>query len=139
MSDRASAQADNVTPPRNTKIIALTVDSTARSYDLTAISLPDAYKLGQRNDVYLTLQADGAKIYLAFHSATASTLSDTAAVAAGAALAYSATYAGYIPDGAAVEVRISRDVDKFLQVKCASGSSAILRFWASSPPSARQP
>jgi hypothetical protein len=131
MTDRATSQADNVVPARRGKIIALTVDTTARSYDLTALALSKPFVSTQDDTVYITMVCDSADVYYAFHSATASDLSDTSAVAAGAALAYNNAYAARLVKDTTLDTRINRRVDKFLQVKTASGT-AILRFWASS-------
>lgn len=130
MTDRATSQADNVLPPRRGKVIAISVDSTARSYDLTAIALPDTYQ--STNDwVYLTI-ATSVECWVIFHSATAATLDDTAAISAGSALALATTHGFPLREDSEHHFRINRAVDKFLQIKSASGTSGVLTLYASS-------
>src|SRR6516162_2435691 len=115
MSDNAVRQANNVVPPRHGSVAALSVDATARSYDLTALTLGgNAFGQQWPEEVYLTLQADGSDVYLLFHSASASDLDNTQSVSAGGTLAFANTYAAKLPAGGAVDFRIRRNVDKFI-------------------------
>lgn len=136
MTIEATRQADNILPPRRSGIIALAIDSTARAYDLSVITMGgstfSSTQKGQR--VYLTLQADGGAVYFHLSSASATTLSDTATIAAGGTIAYANTYGAKIESGGSMDIRIDRLDDRYLVVKTASGT-ATLRFWASSQPS----
>lgn len=129
-------------PPRRGAVIALTVDSTARAYDLQDLTLanvkPEA-QLKRRHELVLWLQAETADVYFYFASGSVDTVvttdvddvSDTAAVSAGSALAFANTYCGVIPKGAPIPFAIDRSIDRFIVVKAAS-SSGILRIWAGS-------
>jgi hypothetical protein len=129
----AQEQAADTSPPRKGAVLALTIDSTARAYDLTALDLGGfAFSVGRRNEVFLTLFADGGDVYYYFASDNTATVDDTAVVAAGGTLAYANGYAMKLPSGAAHSVRINRATDKYLQVKTSAGS-ATLRLFASSP------
>lgn len=136
----AEKQAVEVHPPRKGLIKALTVDSTARSYDITALPLagvtPDNAATA-RNEVWLTLQAETADVFFSLSSASYTSLDDTAAAAAdGAAMSgYTDTHAARLVADDTISFRIDRSRDKFLNVKAAS-TSGILRFWASSGPGA---
>jgi len=130
MSD-ANRQYFDRCPPRRGNILALTVDSTARAYDLTAVSLPDKYVSNECDYVWLALAADSVNVFFYFDSATGSSLSDTSAISAGSALAFNDAYAAILPAGQTYLFRIKRTTDKFLQVKAAS-TSGILRVWVSS-------
>lgn len=128
-------QAMNVVPPRLDKVAAQAVDSTSRAYDITALALGGAtWKPGVKDFLYLTIQADGADVYYALDSVNTGTISDTASTAAGSTMAFGATAPALIKNGAAAEVRVARDVDRFLLLKCAGGSTAIARIYASSQP-----
>ncbi|HEY6921282.1 MAG TPA: hypothetical protein VI390_06740 [Methyloceanibacter sp.] len=130
----ATQQVDNVTPPRRGSIVALTVDSTARPYDITALAFGSTYRPGIKGDyVYLTLTAETNAVYYQFNSATANDLDDTAKVSAGGTLAFATTHAALLPAGQTIRLRIQRDVDKWIIVKAAS-TSGVLRMHASSPP-----
>lgn len=130
----ALAQFANIVPPRRGAVWAVTVDSTARAYDISKADLggytPDAKR---PNSVFLYLQAETNDVYFYFSSATASDLSDTAAQAASSAdLAFANTYGALLEAGGPpLAVRIDRMTDKFLILKAAS-SSGILRMWAAS-------
>lgn len=129
----AQEQAADTAPPRKGAVLALTVDSTARAYDLTALDFGGFTATGgRRNEVFLTLFADGGDVYYYFSSDSSATVDDTAVVAAAGTLAYANGYAMKLPSGAAHSVRIIRSLDKYLQVKTSAGS-ATLRFFASSP------
>lgn len=128
------ALAARVLPPRRGAVVALTVDTTVRPYALGSLALagytPEA-AAHQREEVYLTLQADGAKVYYYFASATASDLANGTTIAAGGTLAYGNAYCAVIPDGTSAQVCIDRSQDKFLIIQTASGT-ATLRIYASS-------
>lgn len=136
MSYFAEEQAANFTPPRKSNIYAITLDTTARAYNIASLAangiVPDE---DRRFEVYVTIQAETADLFLYFHTATDSALDRTAAVAAGSATAaYVATHAAMIPAGQERSYRIDRSIDKFLIVQ---GSAAgICRLFFSSHPGA---
>jgi hypothetical protein len=128
-------QAMNVVPARLGFVAAQAVDATSRRYDLTGLALGGAtWKPGVKDFLYLTIQADGGDVYYATNSTNAGTIDDTASTAAGSTMAFGATAPVLIKNGAAAEVRVARDVDRFLLLKCPSGSTAIARIYASSEP-----
>lgn len=137
MTIEATRQADNILPPRRSAIIALAIDSTARAYDMSVLTLAgNTFSSTQKGvRLYLTMQADGGAVYFQLSSSNSATLSDTASITAGSALAFANTYGAKIESGGSVDVRIDRLDDRYLVVKTASGT-ATLRFWASSQPSA---
>lgn len=137
MASTAEQQAAAVLPPRRGAVWAVTVDSTARAYDLSALALggaaaPEA--AGTRpTHVFLCLQAETNDVYYYFDSATGTALSDTAVqAAASAAVTFANTYGAILEAGGAPTwVRIDRSLDKFLILKAAS-TSGVLRMWACS-------
>lgn len=134
MPPEADQQAMNVVPPRRGAILAITLDATARPYNLTLLTMGGvAYNAALAQHIYLTLQAETANCWYFFHSATDSALDKTAAIAAGATAGYANTHAAYLPAGQSVSHRIKLNVDKWIEVQ---GSGAgILRIFASSQPS----
>jgi len=135
MVDKATSQSDNIVPAKHGKIWAVTVDTTARSYDLRLIDLGQKFKGESVNDdLYICLAADGANIYYSFDSATQSDLVTTAADAVGASPpTFGATYGDVVFASTKEHVRIRRNVDHFIQLRVASGT-AVLRVRASSQP-----
>lgn len=138
-SSLAEQQAANVVPPRRGSIVALGIDATARPYDLTALAFGgDSYNEKTQTHVFLTLQNEGTDpVYYALLSATANDLDDTAKIAAGGTLAFANPHAAVIQGGQMHRVRIQKDVDKFLEVKCAATKTSTLRIYASSSPTPR--
>ncbi len=130
----APDQAAKFHAPRRGAIIALEVDSTARSYNIQSLALggklPDAAG-SVPLEVDLFMQAETNDVFFHFRSdAGAADLSDTAKVAAGATLAFDNTYAALLEAGERpTRVRINRALDKYLVVKAAT-TSGVLRFWA---------
>lgn len=138
-----AAQVDECRPPRRGEVIALTVDSTCRAYDLLSVALAGfAPQNAQReqSSVVLWMQAETANVYFYFASGEAGSvvttdvddIDDTAKVAAGGSIAFANTYGAVIVAGnGPIPVRIDRGQDRFLVVKAAS-TSGVLRFWATS-------
>jgi hypothetical protein len=130
-------------PPRRGGVIALTVDSTCRAYDMLTLAIAGHTPANaQREQVKVTLwlQAETNDVYFYFASGEAGAvvttdvddIDNTAAVAAGGSLAYANTYAGVIKAGnGPLPITIDRSIDRFLVVKAAS-ASGVLRFWAAS-------
>jgi hypothetical protein len=139
MASVAEEQIASLTPPRRGAVWAVSVDSTARAYDLSTSILgagatvaPEA--AGKRRQyVVLYLQADTNDVYFYFDTATGTSLSDTAKQAASAAsLAFSDTYCAVLKAGSPpIQIRIDRSIDKFIQVKAVS-TAGVLRMWACS-------
>lgn len=136
MASVAEEQIASLTPPRRGAVWAVTVDSTARAYDLSKIALggytPEASQK-KRSNVVLYLQATTNDVFFYFDSATGNSLSDTAKQAAGAAdVAFADTYCAVLKAGnPPMQVRIDRSIDRFIQVK-ATSTSGELRMWACS-------
>ena len=133
MTDVTQRQAMNVVPPRRGSVLVLTLDTTDRPYDISGLAFGKAQDAADADGgLYLTLFAETANCYYYFHSATASDLDETSAVSAGGTAAFADAACAMIMAGTSVDVRIVREVDKFLVVK---GSAAgKLRIWASSHP-----
>jgi len=139
----AIQQIQECRPPRRGEVIALTVDSTARAYDLLQVALAGFTPQNaqrEQSSVVLWMQAETNNVYFYFASGEAgavattdvNNIDNTATVAAGGSLAFANTYAGVIVAGALpLQIRIDRSVDRFLVVKAAS-TSGVLRFWAAS-------
>ena len=131
----ATGQSDNIVPPRLGKIVAQAVDATARPYDLTALALGAAFHNdGTDEYIYVDLHAEGNDIYFQFNSATSAVLDDTIAVAAGGTMAFANTSPMRLVAGTTFPMRIQRNVDKFLILKCKAAQTATLRMYASSQP-----
>jgi hypothetical protein len=129
MSFLSTEQADNVTPP--VSVWAQTVDATSRAYDLTGLALGgDTYSSVRADYIYLTIQADGADLYVAFGVDNSKTIAQATAVAAGGTPAFATTSCMKIPDSQERCYRINRAVDKFLYLKGSGAGTA--RIYASS-------
>lgn len=126
------------TPPRNGGTIAITLDSTSRSYDTIALAMggPDAPQAtGRRKEVFVTVSAEGTDAFISF-SQTGQTIDDTAKVAAGGTLAYATTYcAKIVKDGTPRRFRLDRVLDRFMNLKAVSAGSGVVRIYVSSPES----
>ncbi len=136
MGSTAEQQVANTLPPRRGAVWAVTVDSTARSYDLRALALAGVTpeNAGTRpQHVCLYLQADTNDVFFYFDSASGNSLSDTTAQAAtAAAVTMADAHAAVLKAGnPPMRVRIDRSLDKYIQVKAAS-TSGVLRMWACS-------
>lgn len=124
------------------QVICLAVDSTSRAYDISKLAWNgvSVVKTSNRNEHFISLQCESNDVYFAFSSTaqgSAETIDDTASVTAGSvtALALPSTpfppahlVAGLPP----IDVRLDRQVDVTLIVKCVSGKTATLRIWPSS-------
>lgn len=135
MYSAASDQIAQHAPPRRGAVLALAVDSNARPYDLTGLTLGDgntdaAGKIQQY--VVLAMQAETNDVYFQFSNATYNDLDDTAKVTAGNALTFDNKYGALLKAGnSPMLLRIDRALDKFLIVKAAS-TAGVLRIWATS-------
>jgi hypothetical protein len=131
-------QSAELRPPRRGTVWAVSVDSTARVYDLSALDLGndgDAPNgAGDRpRTVDICLQCETADVYFYFSSASATNLDNTAAQAATSAAAAAQTTHGAVLKSGNMQAgyRINRTTDRYLVVKTASGT-ATLRLWAAS-------
>lgn len=132
MGNMAIEQYSDVSPPRAGQTLALTLDATARSYDISTLAMggftPDA-DVKRKSEVYLYMQTESAGAYFTF-SIVAKTIDNSVAVAAGSALAYADTHCALIASGGIIRLRINRSLDKFLNVK--GTGAGTLRLWISS-------
>lgn len=118
--------------------MAITVDSTARSYDMSALDIgndgaPPDGPSDRSRFVNLWLQADTNDVFIHFRpDAGAADLDNTQAIAAGAALVYVNSHGAVIKAGnPPIYLRIQRNVDRFMVLKAAS-TGGFLRIWAAS-------
>jgi hypothetical protein len=145
MASNAQDQDAYVIPPRLGYVVAQSVDSTSRGYSMKSLVLQDenpSVALGQMsNFVWLDFEAIGNDIYFLFDSAIVGSqvIDDTALNAAGVAwTGFTATNSGAncppgrIAAGTIRPVRVERQVDISLFLKCASGNTATLRITPSS-------
>jgi hypothetical protein len=136
MGTIAEELASGNVPPRRGAVWAVTVDSTARCYNISKANLgggtPEASG-GRRMEVTLYLQAQTADVFFYFDSVTGTALNDaTTQAATSADLAFATAYGVYLPYGwPPMKFRIDRNIDKFITVKTAT-NPGILRIWACS-------
>lgn len=135
MSSQEECQLAQAMPPRRGSVMAITVDSTARPYDLSALAFGDAApeaSLKGRKQVVLWMQAETNDVYFYFHTATANDLADTSKVSAASPAVFDNAYGAVLKAGnAPVKIRIDRYKDRWLVLKAAS-TAGVLRFWAGS-------
>lgn len=139
----AEKQIYECMPPRRGAVLALTVDSTARAYDMLTLDLAGYTPRNaqrEQSHVVLFMQAETNDVYFYFASGEAGVVAttdvnnvdNTAAIAAGGSLAYANGYAAVLKAGnMPIQIRIDRGLDRFLVVKAAS-TSGTLRMWAAS-------
>lgn len=129
-------QSANVQPPRRGECIALTVDVTARPYDLGALALsgftPEADSK-RRHELFVTLRAVTSDVWFHLSDGTSSALDPTAAIAVGGTLASAAAHGWVIPAGTEQRFRIDRSKDTFLVCRTASGAAVLLIRASSNP------
>jgi hypothetical protein len=136
MSSTAGEQiAARVLPPRRGACIALAVDATARVYALGSLALggftPDAAG-SKRAEVYVTLQAVTADVWLYFAPATHTPDLDPAdVIAAGGTLAFDNAQGFRIPVDGAIQVVLDRTLDKFMVCRTSSGTATLLAYASS--------
>lgn len=118
-------QVWNVVPPRVSQGFALSVDSTARAYDMTVLSWGGSpYKQGHVGQcAFLRLHNDtgsASTLWFCMQPNSTVTLNQTTTIAAAGTLSLQTTFCEELPPGAYAEVRIDREVDKYLCVKATS-------------------
>lgn len=123
-----SDMADDMRPPY--RVWAQTLDTTSRSYDLTGLTAQGrAYDASQANEhVFLTVEADGAKCYIAFNDVAGRTINELTAVAAGGTPAYADAHCFVIPDGQERSYVINRGFHKFIVLKGSAAGTARISF-----------
>lgn len=120
----------NLLPPRRGNGAALTVDTTARVYDLRALAFNgQAYKANVDEALFLDLQNDGTNpIYYYFSSSNTVDLNEATVTAAGGTLALANAVPKVLRAAQDAPVEIERDIDQFLIVKSTGGTSTLRIF-----------
>lgn len=122
-------QQNNIQAPRRGECIALSVDVTARPYDLGAIDLggfiPEADSK-RRHEVFVTLRAVTADVWFHFSDGTSAALDPAAAIAVGGTIASAAAHGWTITAGTEQRFRIDRSRDTFLVCRTAAGTATLL-------------
>ena len=118
----------NHAPAEQGKIVAITLDTTSRIYDLGAVNLGGlSWEKGGK--MYVTLISTVA-FYYKFNSANSGTADEAAADAAGAGPTFQANAVALAPANLPIRVFISRKEHRYLILK---GSGAgVFRMWVSS-------
>jgi hypothetical protein len=150
MTSNIQDQDGYIIPPRVGFVVCQAVDSTSRGYDMTALNFQDEDPLilsknsSKQNYIWVDMEAITADIYFAFDSAAVgtNTILDTTTNTAGTAWtapgwtppasANTSYPCGHIAAGTIRPVRVDRQTDRTLILKCASGSTATLRMTPSS-------
>jgi hypothetical protein len=131
MTSNIQDQEGNILPPRIGFVMAVTVDSTSRGYDLTLLKFQDEGLAPNgnslKNELWLRLTAVTNDVFFAFDSAAAgtNTINDATLNAAGSAAAFTSGGCDKVVAGTTVQVRIDRLVDKTLILKAASASGSL--------------
>lgn len=135
--ENTQLQFQNPRPPRISQGFQLTVDGTARIYDLTGLNWgEEAMRLGEiGQSLFLTLHAETNGVYFRFRdTASGSTMVPSTYIVAGGTLSLQAEFAQHLPTGAFLDCRIERTVDRYLEVMREGSSDATLRVNLSSNP-----
>jgi hypothetical protein len=137
MNTEAQHQDANIQPARRGQGVAVLVDATARSYDLTRLAWnANPWNRGSQEFVYLDLQNNGAAdiYYYVTNDSGLPDLNEATIQNAGDALALVNAVPKVLRAGQDAPVRLQRDLDKFLVLKSAGST---LRIFPSSNSSAR--
>lgn len=131
MSGYAADLADYVIPARKSEVLVITLDATARAYDLRSLKLgailtPDTAAVNPQK-VYLRLLSLSVNCHYHFDSTSSVTLDRTAAISAGGAIANAATYGDVLVASAPEHVIIDRSVDKYIHVQGTGAGTLIIR------------
>lgn len=128
-------QSAELRPPRRGEVIALTVDTTARAYDLGSLNLGGdsvVVNTDRPRSVVIWMQCETADVYLHFSDGSNTDLNPATVIAAGGAIAFANAYGSVLKSGTqSVGYRINRTQDRYLVVRTSAGT-ATLRFWAAS-------
>lgn len=143
MQEEAARQFYNLRPPRRGQCLAVTVDVTARPYDLGAILLaacplrPGAD--GANDTIDLTIQNDGANtLYFVTSPATANDLALTADAVGTAPLTLAVAHGAVLPAGQSTRLRFNRQADRWIQL-LAGAATTVCRIYPSSQHTAQPP
>lgn len=130
----ATRQANDRVPPTSSTTPGEGVTAIAATSTTKNIDLYDSNGISRAgfDDCYITLCADGAKVYINFSAANSVTLDDTVASTSTAAVGTTAAVPMLCPDGVDKEYRINVTDHRYLNIKTASGQTATLRFCRSS-------
>lgn len=123
--------ANIITPPRRGAIIRITLDTTARAYDLRSMvfgrsAAPDP-TVPNGDKVMLRIRAITADVHYYLASDDTVTLDSAAVIAAGGAMTLLGTFCDTIPAGQFEDVTISRDTDKYLHIKGSAAGTVVIR------------
>lgn len=133
MSVVAQFQAAAVAPPREGAVLAVTLDTTVRAYQISGLNIGGFTPLAANQDqkqVFLRVLADGADIFMHFNSDGTTSGAVASAIAAGNPLVYSDAYLFKIPNGSYCDFYIDRSVDKYIVLVGSAAGTA--RIYASS-------
>ncbi len=127
----ASQQGDNIVPPRKSATFAIAVTDVSAATDLRTLlaNADTAFSQAKTGacigNVFLTITAETAAIYLLFGSAT---------LTASATATSGVTQSALIPLGSTANFRVVKGVDNFVAMVCAAGLTATARIFVSSNP-----
>ena len=134
----AEHQYCELRPPRRGLILAVTVDSTARAYDLSALDLgndgqPPVTPGDRPRFVDLFMSADTNDVYFQFAPDTSVVSLDNAGTVAAGGSPVVTNAMGALLKAASLPIyfRINRQTDRYIIVKAAS-TAGTLRIWAAS-------
>lgn len=132
MGEVVLAQFHNLVPARKGFVVNQAVDATARSYNLQALLLPKACNPAAPEYVFLTLQASGANdVFWYCDALVTATMDNTTVNAAGTAWTVTSqdpTVPAILRTGQDVRIRIQKNVDIYLHLKCAAAGTANVRI-----------
>lgn len=123
--------ANIITPPRRGLIIRITLDTTARAYDLRSMlfgrSVAPDPAVPNGDKVMIRIRAITADVHYYFAEDNTVTLDSSAVIAAGGAMTLLGTFCDTIPAGAFEDVTINRDIDKYLHIKGSAAGTVVIR------------
>lgn len=137
MSYDLQNQAFNVTPPRRSDGFALSVDSTARVYDVGSLAWGGRTfdEAAADKALFLTLEAETADVYYRFRGDSgAADLNQATVIAAGGTVALQVTFGSHLVSNTSRDVRIDRLFDRYLEVKTSAGTATLRVSISSNPP-----
>ena len=134
MNDKLVRAAADVRPAFHNQVLPITMNTTATTYDLSTLDFGtegDLVVNGQEaGEFWVDMVSNGAFYYL-FSNVSTVTVSKTAAVAVGAALAFTANAGDYVPSDFRIPFKIDRRRHRYISLLAESGTP-ILRIHKSS-------
>lgn len=123
--------ANIIVPPRRSLILPITLDATARAYDLRSMLFgrliaPDPAAVNG-DKVMLRIRTFSADLYYYFAPDNTVTLDKTQAISAGGAIAVANTYGDHLAAGTWEDVTIDRSVDQYIHVQGSGAGTLIIR------------